>query len=59
MLKVRMYDNVLSDGVFKRNGFSAHKTSASFGCMKNALLMMANIFVYVEIYLNKLSWLWS
>ena len=40
---------------FKRNGFSAHKTSAR----KNALLMMVNIFVLVEMYLNKLLWLWS
>ena len=40
---------------FKRNGFSAHKTSAR----KNALLMMVNIFVFVEMYLNKLLWLWS
>ena len=36
---------------FKGNGFSADKTSAR----KSALLMMVNIFVFVEMYLNKLS----
>ena len=40
---------------FKRNGFSVHKTSAR----KNALLMMVNILVFVEMYMNKLLWLWS
>ena len=54
-----MYDDISSDGVFPNEWVQCTQDKCKFWIMKNAQLMMVNIFVFVEKYLNKLLWLWS